>query len=84
MHIQYQQTETSKSEHSPVPSTAGAHRQQRNAQCCSPPCPGWMGWHRSGEGTLDTCGQFTGVNVGSQYLTDSSLAATGSGTENWQ
>lgn len=56
--------------HSPVPNTAGAHMQQRNAQCCTPLCLGWMDWHHSAEGTLDTCGQFSRVNLSSQYLTD--------------
>lgn len=83
-HIPYQQAGKPQGEHSPAPGTAGARRQPRNARCCSPPCPGWRGWHRSGEGTRDTCGQFTGVNVGSQDLTGSSLAAAGCGTEIWQ
>lgn len=55
----YQQIEISElCEHSPVPNTAGAHMQQRNAQCCTPLCLGWMDWHRSVEGTPDTCEQF--------------------------
>lgn len=58
--------------------------QQHNAQCCTPLCLGWMDWHHSAGGTPDTCGQFTSVNVSSQYLTDSSLTAARSDPENWQ
>lgn len=58
--------------------------QQRNAQCCSPLCLGWMDWHRSVEGTPDTCEQCISLNENSHSLTDLSLTASRSGAADKQ